>query len=471
MKTKFITSILTLGIVFLFLCGSVSAESISLGDIKISTAGQKAELPVLLDNAPSGISGYKFTTSFSSAGVARISSVKMPEWASIKVVEGTPGEYVLVSAVDLEMKVEAGSEPVEICNLTIEGLSEGTTSLNLEISEMTDDNGNSLSVAVTPAEVSVGSFVSAPVPVQTPQPASTPQVTPILTPALPPEQSPDNQVPSQEIIPITTPTPVPTVVADFNAQVRDGPAPMTVFFTDTSSGYPSRFLWDFGDGSSDNTSPLQNPQHIYRIPGVYTVSLNVSNSVYSNSTSKAGFITVRPMDLPIRGAKNNVTIFSVPDGAEVYLNNAYQGITPVLLTNLTTRNYQLRLHKDGYYDVVSPITILDDVLPTFISGFEMMPHLAEIGEVSANPPQTGAAYIVSYPELVEVTINNTTVGKTDIMVMNLAVGTHNLTLKKEGYEPWNDTLEVKNGLAVIQTYHYEEPYFPLNRTVEYVQYP
>jgi len=72
---------------------------------------------------------------------------------------------------------------------------------------------------------------------------------------------------------------------------------------------------------------------------------------------------------------------------------------------------------------------------------------------------------------VNVTIDDTPVGKTDIMVMNLAVGMHNLTLQKEGYEPWNDTLEIKNGLAVIQTYHYEEPYFSLNRTVEYVQYP
>lgn len=101
----------------------------------------------------------------------------------------------------------------------------------------------------------------------------------------------------------------------------------------------------------------------------------------------------------------------------------------------------------------------------------MMPHLAEIGRVSANPPQTGAAYIVSYPELVNVAIDDTMVGKTDIMVMNLAVGIHNLTLTKGGYEPWNDTIEVKNGLGVIQIYHYEEPYFPLNRTVEYVQFP
>lgn len=457
--------------VALFLCGAGSAEKITLEDVQISTIGQKTDMPIILDSAVTGVSGYKFTTSLSPDGIARISSVSMPEWASIKVVEGTPGETILVSAVDLNMKVEAGATSVPVCTFTLEGLSEGSTTLSLEISEITDDNGNPIPVEITNATISVGGLDNSIVPVQTPPPESTtPVTTPVPTP-VPTQPKVTEQPKNNDIAVIVTPTPVPTVVADFSAQLKEGSAPMTVFFTDNSSGYPSKFLWNFGDGSSDNTSPLQNPQHIYRIPGVYTVTLNASNSAYSNITTKSDFITVKPMALPTRGAKNNVTIFSVPEGAEVYLNNAYQGVTPVLLTNLTTRDYQLRLHKEGYYDVVSPVTVLDNVLPTFISGFEMMPHLAEIGKLSADPPKTGAAYIVSYPELVDVIVDNTTVGKTDIMIMNLGVGTHNLTLKKEGYEPWNDTIEVKNGLAVIQTYHFEEPYFPLNRTVEYVQYP
>ncbi len=465
MMNKFITSILTICMVSLFLCGTVCAAKISLEDIRISTVGQKVEIPVLLDAAPAGISGYKFTTSCAPSGIVKVSSVTMPEWAGIKVVEGAPGEKVLVSGLDLEMKVEAGAGPVQICTLSVEGVSEGVATLTLDITEITDDNGSPISVDLTPATITVGGQSAVPGPVQTPQTISTPAPTPEVTPDM------QEKTPAVEITPTITPTPVPTVVADFSAQLQEGAAPMTVFFTDTSLGYPTKFMWDFGDGSSDNTSPLQNPQHIYRIPGIYTVTLTASNSEYSNTTQKTDFITVKPMHLPTRGAKNNVTIFSVPDGAEVYLNNAYQGLTPVSLTNLTTRDYQLRLHKEGYYDIASPITVYDDVLPTFISGFEMMPHRAEIGELSANPPQTGAAYIVSYPELVNVTIDDVPVGKTDIMVMNLAVGVHNLTLSKPGYEPWHDTLEIKNGLAVIQTYHYEEPYFSLNRTVEYVQYP
>jgi len=52
--------------------------------------------------------------------------------------------------------------------------------------------------------------------------------------------------------------------------------PTTVEFIDRSSGPPTSWDWNFGDGG---TSTLQNPVHTYSGPGVYLVSLNVSNEV------------------------------------------------------------------------------------------------------------------------------------------------------------------------------------------------
>jgi PKD repeat protein len=58
----------------------------------------------------------------------------------------------------------------------------------------------------------------------------------------------------------------------------------TVTFTDTSAGYPTSWLWDFGDGT---TSTSQNPSHTYATPGTYTVTLTATNANGSNNTSQS----------------------------------------------------------------------------------------------------------------------------------------------------------------------------------------
>lgn len=62
-----------------------------------------------------------------------------------------------------------------------------------------------------------------------------------------------------------------------------------VSFVDNSTGSPTSWLWDFGEG---NTSTEQNPTHIYDVGGGYTVNLTVKNDVGSNTTSKYGYVLV-----------------------------------------------------------------------------------------------------------------------------------------------------------------------------------
>jgi PKD repeat protein len=64
-------------------------------------------------------------------------------------------------------------------------------------------------------------------------------------------------------------------VASFNASPTDLTAGESVFFTDTSAGTPLTWDWDFGDGG---TSTLANPEHLYAVPGTYTVTLVVTNT-------------------------------------------------------------------------------------------------------------------------------------------------------------------------------------------------
>lgn len=62
---------------------------------------------------------------------------------------------------------------------------------------------------------------------------------------------------------------------------------LTVVFSDTSTGRPTRWLWDFGDG---NTSRLQNPSHTYSEAATFVVTLTAENSQGSDTISK--FVSV-----------------------------------------------------------------------------------------------------------------------------------------------------------------------------------
>jgi hypothetical protein len=82
--------------------------------------------------------------------------------------------------------------------------------------------------------------------------------------------------------------------ADFRADTTSGDAPLTVHFSDISTGSPMFWFYRFGDGT---TSDSPNPSHTYRLPGTYAVNLTVlkvDSGLVRSSTEKPGYITVNP---------------------------------------------------------------------------------------------------------------------------------------------------------------------------------
>ena len=55
-----------------------------------------------------------------------------------------------------------------------------------------------------------------------------------------------------------------------------------IYFNDASTGSPTSWTWNFGDGTS---SSLQNPNHTYSTSGTYTVTLSITSATCGDSTS------------------------------------------------------------------------------------------------------------------------------------------------------------------------------------------
>jgi PKD repeat protein len=75
--------------------------------------------------------------------------------------------------------------------------------------------------------------------------------------------------------------------ARFDADVKVGPAPMTVQFTGIADIPATSWSWDFGDGGS---STDQNPSHQYALAGAYTVSLTIETSYGAITDQQPNFI-------------------------------------------------------------------------------------------------------------------------------------------------------------------------------------
>ncbi|PWU12232.1 MAG: hypothetical protein C5B50_21910 [Verrucomicrobia bacterium] len=80
-------------------------------------------------------------------------------------------------------------------------------------------------------------------------------------------------------------------VASFSGSPTNGPAPLSVTFSDTSSGSITNHFWSFGDGVTTNIAST-NVAHSYTNGGSFTVTEVVSGPGGSSTNSKAAYITV-----------------------------------------------------------------------------------------------------------------------------------------------------------------------------------
>ena len=133
----------------------------------------------------------------------------------------------------------------------------------------------------------------------------------------------------------TTPTPVPLPVANFTAvpaAPQSGYIPLTVQFTDTSTGPVAAWNWSFGDG---NSSLVQNPAHNYVSSGNYSVSLTVTNAYGSSTKTRTDYIWATKIPFVTYVIEDNVFVYGEQlsfSGATVSGPDA----TVILTDSLTT---------------------------------------------------------------------------------------------------------------------------------------
>jgi len=128
----------------------------------------------------------------------------------------------------------------------------------------------------------------------------------------------------------TTLPPPPT--ASFTSTPASGTAPLSVQFTDTSTGSPTGWSWNFGDGT---TSTVHNPSHVYETAGTFDVTLTASNAGGSNTVTHTAAVSVAP------GSTTTITFTPVADArvSEASPTSNYGTATTLRVVSATSASW------------------------------------------------------------------------------------------------------------------------------------
>lgn len=137
-------------------------------------------------------------------------------------------------------------------------------------------------------------------------------------------------------------------VAGFTAIPNQGCEPLVVQFVSTSSGQVDDYLWTF-EGGTPSTSSAASPTVTFENPGLFDVTLEVSNAAGANEITQTDIIEVLP--LPVAG------FTAVESGLDVVFTNSSTDATSYTWdfgdgNNSTATNPSHSYNQSGTYTVV-----------------------------------------------------------------------------------------------------------------------
>ena len=126
---------------------------------------------------------------------------------------------------------------------------------------------------------------------------------------------------------------------------------------------------------------------------------------------------------------------SQPQGAKVYLDNAYKGVTPLTLDRIATGQHQIKLVKTGYQDWSSYVSVSPSRTTTVSANLVSFPVYGSIS-ISCNQ---SSARIYLDGNYIEKTYSSKSV-----LLEDVKKGYHELLITKTGYKDWSKKVYVSS---------------------------
>jgi formylglycine-generating enzyme required for sulfatase activity len=129
------------------------------------------------------------------------------------------------------------------------------------------------------------------------------------------------------------------------------------------------------------------------------------------------------------GGKGGIAVTSNPPGAQIYVNGVLEGTSPLTM-NFLAGIYTVEARKEGYQSQKETVRVQQG------KQLSLNLLLDKAG---------GSIWIKSNPDHAKIYLNNVFYGETPDTIKGLPSGSYQVTLKKDGYEDWQQSHQVAPG--------------------------
>jgi hypothetical protein len=183
------------------------------------------------------------------------------------------------------------------------------------------------------------------------------------------------------------------------------------------------------------------------VPGTSTTTVPTTAATTAQTTGA----TTAPTP-----ATGNLQVVSNPSAARIYIDGSYRGITPAIISDLSTNWHTVVLNKSGYQTWTEQVYVWggqtnnvlavlvpgddSDVTPTTTATATLSPTATTTTSPTNGYANSATFGIYSTPANATVYIDSVFRGYTPIVVTGLTQGLHAVKIQKTGYKTYNSNV-------------------------------
>ncbi len=137
-------------------------------------------------------------------------------------------------------------------------------------------------------------------------------------------------------------------------------------------------------------------------------------------------------DLKVLEDYGSVSINSSPQGADIYLNEEYRGLTPLNLQNIAADKYTVKVSLPGYEEWIEDITISPGKTARVYAELESRPAY---GSIPIYCEQKGAQIFLNGAYVKDIDSNS-------MVLANIKSGKYEIVILQDGFRAWIKDIEV-----------------------------